>query len=128
MMGRALIVALVALAGCLQSPLVPCGDISCPPGSICTPGGCATPADVEACKALVDGDPCRASNGGAGTCQGGACQTGLCGNGAIDIGEICDGELGIDVAAGERCGVTCSEIYACGNAVVDPDEECDDGN
>ena len=44
------------LGGCPQSPLVPCGDSMCPPGNVCTAGGCATPTDVSACDGLADGN------------------------------------------------------------------------
>jgi cysteine-rich repeat protein len=116
----------LALAACAESPLVPCGDLSCPPSNVCTPGGCALPADVDACNGLAEGDTCHSALGGTGVCQGGACKTGLCGNGKIDLGEVCDGELGVDV--GQSCSEDCTRTYECGNAVVDPGEDCDDGN
>jgi cysteine-rich repeat protein len=116
---------LLVLAGCLQSPLVPCGDLVCPPGNVCTSGGCATPADVEACIGLDDGDPCRAANGGAGMCQGGACQTGLCGNGVVDVGEACDDG---NHDSGDGCRGDCGKIELCGDGELDAGEACDDGN
>ena len=115
----------LAATACLQSPLVPCGDSVCPPGNVCTSGGCATPADVAACGGLADGDGCRASNGGAGTCQGGACQTGLCGNGAVDVGEVCDDG---NLTSGDGCREDCAKEEICGDGEVDAQEACDDGN
>lgn len=124
-MRSALVVVLACLAACLQSPLVPCNDQVCPPGSVCTAGGCATQADVDACIGLAEGDPCPAANGGAGTCQGGACQTGLCGNGALDINEVCDDA---NLTSGDGCRSDCSKVEVCGDAIVDEGEQCDDGN
>lgn len=124
-MRSALVVVLASLAACLQSPLVPCDDQVCPPGNVCTAGGCATQADVDACVGLAEGDPCPAANGGAGTCQGGACQTGLCGNGALDINEVCDDA---NLTSGDGCRSDCSKLEVCGDAIVDEGEQCDDGN
>lgn len=121
----ALVVALAWLGACLESPLVPCGDTVCPPGTMCTSGGCATPADVNACVGLGDGDACRAANGGTGTCQGGACQTGLCGNGRVDVGEACDDG---NLDSGDGCRADCGKIELCGDGEADAGEACDDGN
>src|SRR5205823_3675111 len=57
-----------------------------------------------------------------------SCRTGECGNSKIDPTEICDGDVGVDAAAGERCSDDCKQIWVCGNAVPDPGEQCDDGN
>src|SRR5438445_77932 len=120
--------AVLAITACAESPLVPCRELVCPPGSVCTAGGCASPADVLACKDKSDGDACHAGDGGTGVCQGGACHTGLCGNGKKDIGEKCDGSVGLDPNKVQKCSDDCTQIYECGNAVEDPMEECDDGN
>lgn len=119
--------ALVALliSGCLQSPLVPCGNKVCPSGSVCAGEVCATPGDVEVCEGLVDGEACRATNGADGTCQAGVCQTGLCGNGEIDAGEVCDDN---NKASGDGCRGDCLKQEACPDGVIDQGERCDDGN
>jgi cysteine-rich repeat protein len=46
----------------------------------------------------------------------------------IDVGELCDGTAGVDPSKGETCSPDCKTIYVCGNGVVDPGEQCDDGN
>ena len=112
-------------AGCLQSSLVPCGDLFCAPGSVCVSDTCASPADVAACDGMTDGASCRAANGGAGTCQGGVCLTGLCGNGHIDVGEACDDG---NQVSGDGCRGDCLKIEVCGDGQLDQGEACDDGN
>jgi cysteine-rich repeat protein len=121
----ALGVVACALAACVQSSLVPCGDLVCPVGDVCTAGGCASPADVAACDGLIDGTGCRSAAGGAGTCQSGACRTGLCGNGAIDVGEVCDDG---NQVSGDGCRGDCKKIEMCGDGQLDVGEQCDDGN
>jgi cysteine-rich repeat protein len=118
--------ALLLLAtGCLDSPLVPCGDLFCAPGSVCVSDTCASPTDVAACDGMPDGASCKAGNGGAGTCQGGVCQTGLCGNGKIDVGEACDDG---NQTSGDGCRGDCLKIEVCGDGQLDQGEQCDDGN
>ena len=112
-------------AGCLQSSLVPCGDLFCAPGSVCVSDTCASPADVAACDGMPDGASCRAANGGAGTCQGGVCLTGLCGNGHLDVGEACDDG---NQVSGDGCRGDCLKIEVCGDGQLDQGEACDDGN
>jgi cysteine-rich repeat protein len=116
---------LLVAAGCLDSPLVPCGDLFCGPGSVCVSNMCAAPADVTACDGMPDGASCKASNGGAGTCQGGVCQTGLCGNGKLDVGEACDDG---NQVSGDGCRGDCLKIEVCGDGQLDVGEQCDDGN
>ncbi len=116
---------LVLAAGCLEAPLVPCGELYCAPGSVCAGGGCAAPADVAACDGLPDAEACRAANGGAGTCESGVCHTGLCGNGVLDVGEACDDGNQI---SGDGCRGDCLKIEICGDGVLDVGEACDDGN
>jgi cysteine-rich repeat protein len=115
----------LVVAGCLQSPLVPCGDLYCAPGTVCVKDMCASPVDVAACDGMPDGASCRASNGGAGTCEGGVCQTGLCGNGRLDPGEACDDG---NQVSGDGCRADCLKKEVCGDGVVDQGEQCDDAN
>src|SRR5215207_9882311 len=122
---RVVVVLLVFVVGCLQSPLVPCGDTRCPEGNVCTEGGCATPADVATCSGLAEGTACQAANGATGTCSGGACRTGLCGNGDVDIGEVCDDG---NVNSGDGCRDDCLKIELCSDGELDTGEQCDDGN
>jgi cysteine-rich repeat protein len=125
---RLLALAVALCAGCIDDSLVRCGDLSCPVGNVCTPGGCAVPADVTACEGKTDGAACKTFLGASGTCAYGACHTDLCGNATIDPGEVCDGDQGVDPTLGQTCAPDCKSIYQCGNATVDPGEQCDDGN
>jgi cysteine-rich repeat protein len=120
-------IAVVAcwLAGCIESALVPCGELACPAGQVCTPGGCASPADVTACEGMAEGAACRASTGGIGTCEGGACRIGLCGNGVVDVGEVCDDG---NQVSGDGCRGDCKKMEVCGDGELDVGEQCDDGN
>ncbi len=122
---RAALALVCCLVGCIDSQLVPCGDLSCPAGNVCTPGGCATPADISACDGAMDGAACHAANGGLGTCEGGACRTGLCGNGVLDVGEACDDG---NQMSGDGCRGDCKKIEVCGDGQLDANEQCDDGN
>ncbi|MGE5186079.1 MAG: DUF4215 domain-containing protein [Acidobacteriota bacterium] len=122
---RAALALVCCLVGCIDSELVPCGELSCPAGNVCTPGGCATPADVSACDGQIDGAVCHAANGGLGTCEGGACRTGLCGNGVLDVGEACDDG---NQMSGDGCRGDCKKIELCGDGALDANEQCDDGN
>ena len=122
---RVLAALMLVAAGCLDSSLVPCGDLYCAPGSVCVSSTCASPADVAACDGMTDGASCKAANGGAGTCQGGVCQTGLCGNGHTDVGEVCDDG---NQASGDGCRGDCLKVEVCGDGQLDQGEQCDDGN
>src|SRR5205823_7001820 len=122
------VLAAVLASGCYGNGLVPCGDRFCPRDNVCTPGGCAAPADVAACEGLADGVACKTFQAADGTCAYGACHSDLCGNGKIDPGEVCDGDLGVDPTAAETCSPDCKRVFVCGNGVVDDSEQCDDGN
>ncbi len=122
---RGFLAIAVALSGCLSSPLVPCGDLYCAPGSVCVANTCASPADVAACEGMADGQACRAANGGGGTCENGVCHTGLCGNGQVDVGEACDDG---NQVSGDGCRGDCGKIEICGDGHLDQGEACDDGN
>lgn len=121
------------------SPSVSCAWDCSGPASYCGDGEVT---GVEQCDGTDDtwdgalcyggtdaGDPCSTSSdcGGGGTCGGSgvyaACETGY------------TRVLPCDDAAGASCtytsnwtSVACTEIGACGDGTVDPDEECDDGN
>jgi fibro-slime domain-containing protein len=54
-----------------------------------------------------------------------ACTRGpFCGDGLVNGPEICDHGIN-NGAAGDSCSATCTQT--CGNAVLDPGEQCDDG-
>jgi cysteine-rich repeat protein len=111
--------------GCVQSQSIPCGDLLCPSGSVCTEAGqCAFPLDIEACLGRADGDTCE-SRRGAGICSTGVCTVSQCGNGRVDSDEACDD--GNRVGA-DGCAANCSKNEVCGDAVIDEGEACDDGN
>lgn len=120
------IVALAALNGsCLYgtaTTLCERSGLLCGPGQVCTVdqdaciviGGCGDghPTGDEVCDDgnVRDGDGCSAD------CQSNE----TCGNGIIDLaaGEFCDG--------GDNCSSTCA-LKACGNRIVDLNEDCDTG-
>ena len=115
------------LAACsLDHDLVPCGDLLCPVGSVCTPGGCATPEAADACAGLGDGDRCMTSTIPDGTCFGGSCRAVACGNAIIDHDEACDDG---NQRFGDGCSADCRSNEVCGNQVADVvnGEECDRG-
>jgi cysteine-rich repeat protein len=61
---------------------------------------------------VVDGDGCSAR-----------CEIEACGNGRLDVGEECE------PPKTEICSASCKRISRlCGNRIVEPPEECDDGN
>jgi len=120
-----LLVLLAFASGCIDDSLVRCGDVACPLGNVCTPGGCAAPIDVTACEGQPEGMSCNSSTGVIGTCQGGACRTGLCGNGVVDLGEACDDG---NQVSGDGCRGDCKKMEVCGDGELDANEQCDDGN
>lgn len=139
-----------AIAGCLQSPTVDCGNgLICGEGQVCFSGTtgstfCATQTQIDACvepngTPKPDGALCG-EPGSLDRCVNGFCQPSLCGNGVIDatVGEACEegnvaglpscqqrgydsGVIGCDV-----CTVDTNSCKSyCGDGVVDADEECD---
>lgn len=114
------------LAGCIDATVVPCGDLICPGGLVCTPAGCTTPEAAAVCDGIADATPCTTQAITAGACGGGACHAITCGDGVIDPGEVCDDG---NTAAADGCSATCNSDETCGNQVIDvvSGEECDDG-
>lgn len=137
---------------CEAGPAVVCGaPAACREAGVCDPatGACAFATSP-------DGTPCQRDDAcaGQGRCEIGACVTGnplpgecRCGDTWIITGEQCDDgnaqsgdgcSASCAVEAGWRCfglepdageanpGGVCTRL--CGNAVSDPDEQCDDGN
>jgi cysteine-rich repeat protein len=114
------------MVGCVQSQAIPCGDILCPSGAVCTETGqCAFASDIAACVGKADGEACEARGGNIGVCSAGTCSVGQCGNSIVDGGESCDD--GNRVGA-DGCAADCSKREICGDAIADDGEACDDGN
>jgi cysteine-rich repeat protein len=130
------LVVVALLSSCIRSELVHCDDgIACPAGYTCTPNGCRSPEQLDACAELSDGDACRVS-GAAGICDQSACVVPNCGNGIVELSEQCDcgdperpGDPSCNGTynGGASCSTTC-DLPRCGDGVVDPGEVCDDGN
>ena len=115
-------IILLALAACLKDPTVPCGDITCPAGNICTSRGtCATPEQVAACSDLDDGAQCLSNTG---VCVDDVCRLVVCGDGEIVGPEACDDG---NQRAGDDCSADCRSLEVCGNGYPDfvKGEECD---
>src|SRR5215212_1328449 len=110
---------LIALVGCLDKVANDCGDgVVCPLDKVClVGGGCALPDQVSACEGRLEGEGCTFA-GGVGTCMDGVCIGTSCGNSELDAGETCDGDAGVDTAAGQRCSADCLRIEFCGNGVL----------
>src|SRR5215475_7374871 len=118
---------LLLSVSCVRAHLVPCGDVACPVGDVCTPGGCADPEAAAACDGIADGEMCTTSSIADGTCAGGSCHPVGCGNGIVDHGEACDDG---NQTPGDGCSADCRSTEVCGNGVVDAlphGEQCDDG-
>jgi cysteine-rich repeat protein len=133
-------------------------DGDCPPGLKCHPriSQCVNP-DNEPCLGEIDGAACGLA-AGAGICLGEICELTVCGDGRLDApaetcddGNVADGDdcpstceiafcgdgflnAGVEVcdtALGVvegRCRADCLKIELCGDALLDADEACDDGN
>jgi cysteine-rich repeat protein len=115
---------------------------SCDDGNGVGGDGCGASCRVELCGngVLDDGEVCDDGGNQSGDgCSSDCFSDETCGNGIVDVavGESCD--CGIDPAnlpmgcvapngdpAGD-CPASCSSAF-CGNFVLDPGEECDDGN
>lgn len=123
---RALALAMVVASACtIDHHLVPCGELTCPTGLVCTRGGaCASAEAAAACAALDDGQPCTTVDISTGTCTDGACYPVACGNHVVDAGEACDDG---NFIYNDGCSADCLSNETCGNAFTDPlaGEECD---
>jgi len=119
-------------------------DQICPSTMTCVAdAGCVTPNQLASCAGLTDGVACT-YDVGPGFCHAGACVTTLerCGDGvaSLALGEVCDCGTAAYLATpaagcsmfnadvpGATCRSDCSPAR-CGDAIVDPNEACDDGN
>ncbi|HKE15975.1 MAG TPA: hypothetical protein VKB80_13955 [Kofleriaceae bacterium] len=136
----AIILIVLAAAGCVQSDARPCGDVICPSGRVCARGTCVDQSIVSACARLIDGDSCSVPEVGGGTCQSGMCLVGSCGDGVINAIDACDGEdlggktcqdFGSSYPEGLKCASDCSFDKSgcqgfCGDSVRQSSEQCDD--
>src|SRR5688500_11325951 len=102
--------AALALAGCLEAQTVACGALLCPADAVCTPRGCASPADVAACQGMPEGAACGVDE--PATCRGGFCERAVCGDGIAELGEVCDDG---NAASGDGCDERCRSTETCGN-------------
>ncbi len=123
---RALLIASVGLAACVDAQSTVCDDGSvCPPGLACFGGGCYSPAQIDACVGRAEGDPCTygAVTEGA-LCRDGVCVVPRCGDQIIDDGEECDDG---NNDSGDDCSSDC-RVERCGNGRFDVNESCDCGD
>ncbi len=147
------VAAIVALVGCLDAPGYVCDDGTlCPDDATCASVGgrsrCVTDEQRVQCAGRTDGDLCMLGGQPVGVCHDEVCVRAGCGDGLVTGAEQCDGaDLGADVdgdgavdcrdlgfyTAGalaclpdctfDRAG--CTGAGACGDGVVNGDEECD---
>ena len=91
MMAR-FVLAACALAACVQSNKVTCGDLTCPPSYTCDLANqrCISPDQIAACRGNADGDACTV-DGAPGQCAAGVCEPLVCGDGLVTGAEQCDG-------------------------------------
>lgn len=139
---RWLAIVVVALAGCIESNLVLCGNgIACPVGTTCDTanGGCAADGQRAACDGLGDGEVCEYAGTG-GTCASGVCLTASCGDGRRSESEQCDAsfselagdctEYGFYRTGSVRCTRSCTVDVSqcsefCGDAILNGNELCE---
>jgi cysteine-rich repeat protein len=124
---RSLLLACLALAGCLRAATAECDN-----GSVCPAGfRCAGPDVGRRCILTSCGndriDPGEVCDDGNNVSDDGcpADCSAPCGDGHLDPGETCDDG---NTAGGDGCSADCRAREVCGNGAVDPSEGCDDGN
>ncbi|HUS66979.1 MAG TPA: hypothetical protein VMZ28_20720 [Kofleriaceae bacterium] len=135
----ALLSGLVALAACMESHAVPCGDLLCPPGGTCDAehDRCLVAGQTEACAGRGDGADCAHPRGGTGYCDRGACLLASCADDSLAPSEACEPGHPVDLTCTDvgfyRGGeVGCSSFCqldlsgcsgVCGDGVLDADVE-----
>lgn len=119
----------VLLAGCIESNLIPCGELQCPSDATCHQGACVATVALDACAGIVDGTACTLANTSNSICLSSVCTTVGCGSGVIDprSHEVC---ADTNRDNGDGCNADCTSTETCGNGVIDQykGEACDDGN
>jgi cysteine-rich repeat protein len=138
------VLVVVACAGCYRDQYITCGPVICPSTMVCSQDQtCVTPEQIAACTGAQQGAACS-FGASHGFCHDAACVATLdiCGDGVqtVALGELCDcgtGQYLLAPPAGcngfnaDTPGATCRSDCRparCGDAIVDPGEQCDDGN
>jgi hypothetical protein len=135
-----LVVLVLLISACVRSQAVPCGDLLCPEGLVCTKGNsCVSAALATACSGRADGAACSLTDLGDGSCADGLCIIGRCGDGIVNGIEACDGadlagktcmDFGSTQIAGLVCAADCSFDKSgcndyCGDGKKAPEEQCE---
>jgi len=98
-------------SGCFECHREECGNGFLDQGEQCDDGNAS------------DSDACLSSSTAPASCK-----IARCGDGKVETGvEQCDLGDAANGALGSGCSATC-RFTACGNGVLDPGEQCDDGN
>ncbi len=119
----------VLLTGCIESNLIPCGELQCPSDATCHQGACVATVALDACAGIADGTACTLANTSNSICLSSVCTAVGCGSGVIDprSHEVC---ADTNRENGDGCNADCTSTETCGNGVIDQykGEACDDGN
>src|SRR5689334_1457361 len=114
------VVAVLVLAGCVETNTKRCGDVVCSETSVCSPAGdrCVSQAQLDGCAGMADGSQCGYPGVPDGACLGQVCVPAGCGNGVIDPGsaEVCDDGNRISL---DGCRADCLSDERCGDGVAD---------